>query len=418
MGEATLSNGLHIVVIERHGFPAVAAHLTIDIRAVEDGDAGGRRAFFLGRVHISPLPGASSTAGCSVLGCAVAASGPADRLGDVVDRIAAVVLGAGVTRDLLARRLADAERALDVEQTGPGGTLSRNADALLFGLEHPYGPLPPRGPTPTLDDLATLRTNAVVPRASALVVAGDVTLQAVVTEAERALGAWGGEGVPTRSTSVLPALLGGPRIVAFHTSAVRQVMGAVVARGPAPADADAAAFEVLGQLLGAPFTSATFHRVREEMGAAYSVGAPIRWYPDASTITVVASFDRDKAIDGVAELLETIRGMRDSEVAADAVEGARRTLVGAWRRAMSTDRGAVALVANTIELGLPWASSQEWVQRYATVTEADVLRVARKYLGVRALRIVLIGNPEFLVTAQALRFGVPVRVDAFGRPVR
>jgi zinc protease len=412
--EARLANGLRVIAVERHGFPAVAARLTVDTRDLEDADVGGRRAYLLGRVFLSPPPGAAVRAECDVTGCRMACLGAASHLGDMIGGIARVAFEAGLTPEVLSERLANATRAFDVEHARPGDPVTRNTAALLFGHDHRYGQ-PPRGDAPTVAELTALWQRAVVPRASTLVVAGDATLEAVTTEAERAFGGWRDQGIAEHGA--LPPLTpeSEPRIVAFHTNVVRQIAGAVVARGPAPGDADADAFAVVGELLGAPLSSMTYAHVRDEMGAAYTVGARVQFYADASTITVRGSFDRDKVVDGVQGLLDTIRALRDAEVNPDPLERAKRTLVGAWRRAMSTDEGAAAVVSGGVELGWPLASIQERPQRYASVTAADVRRVARDYLGVGALRIVLVGDPEFLVTAQALRFGVPVRVDDSGR---
>jgi hypothetical protein len=50
-------------------------------------------------------------------------------------------------------------------------------------------------------------------------------------------------------------------------------------------------------------------------------------------------------------------------------------------------------------------------------TADDVRGAAQRYLAAAALRIVLVGDPEFFVQAQALRYGVPTRVDGYGRPL-
>jgi hypothetical protein len=57
---------------------------------------------------------------------------------------------------------------------------------------------------------------------------------------------------------------------------------------------------------------------------------------------------------------------------------------------------------------------QQRPERLAAVSAMDVRAAARRYLGVASLHVVLAGDPDFLVTAQALRFGVPVRVDGLG----
>jgi zinc protease len=393
----------------------VAARLTLDTRGVEGGDVGGRRAYLLDKVFLTPPEGAVQTSsGCSVEGCAVATRGGTDKLGDTLGRIADLVFGVDVTPAMRAQRLANAVRNFGTSRFEPGAAISRNTEAVLFGHAHRYGEPPPADEPPTLERLEAIRAKAFVPRAATLVVVGDATLDAVKQEADRMFGGWRDTGAPALEAEPPPATAAGPRIVAFHTKGTRQILGAVAARGPAPLDGDSAAFEVATELLGAPQTSMAFRHVREEMGAAYDVGAGVRFYTDASAFLARGSFDRDRAIDGVQGLLDAIRELRDADVAADALDRAKRARIAAWRRTMETDEGIAGVLAGGVLIGLTPAQLQRRPERVAAVTAADVRAAARRYLGVGALHVVLAGDPDFLVTAQALRFGVPVRVDGLG----
>jgi zinc protease len=410
--ELSLGNGLRVLVVERHSFPMVAATLAIDTAPVEEGDVGGKRTYLLQRVYLAPPEGVLQTRGvCSVDGCSVSSRGPASRLDEVLGRIAELVRGDPPIL-LQEERLGSASQLLRIEGTDP---IARNADSLLFGHAHRYGQPPATDSGLTLAQLRGLRARAFAPHASTLVDAGDVTPEAVREEAERRLGAWHDDGRPPEAfLPQPPPPASGRRIVAFYVSGIQQIRGGVAARGPTPADTDAPAFEVLADLLGAPLRSAIYHHVREELGAAYSVEGSIHWHRDASELLLRGSFDRDKAIDGMQAMLDEIRSARDAEVAPDVLERSKRARIAAWRQAMETDEGTALSLAREVLLGQSPESAQQWPARLRAVTAAAVRDAARRYLGVGALRVVLAGDPEYLVTAQSLRFGVPVRVDRFG----
>jgi zinc protease len=189
----------------------------------------------------------------------------------------------------------------------------------------------------------------------------------------------------------------------------------VAARGPAPSEPEAAAFEVLAEGLGAPNTSNLYRHVREELGAAYMVQGNLRWRRHASELLLRGSFDRDKAIDGMQAMLDAIRAVRVAELAPDALEDAKRARIAAWRFATETDEGIAGMLARAVLDGIPPESTQQLPARLRAVTAAQVQEIARRRLGVDSLRIVLVGDPEYMVTAQSLRFGMPTRVDRFGR---
>src|SRR5262245_52164319 len=56
-----LDNGLRVILVERHGFPTVAAQVVVSIAGANRGDVGRRRADLLNRVFLSPEEGVLRT---------------------------------------------------------------------------------------------------------------------------------------------------------------------------------------------------------------------------------------------------------------------------------------------------------------------------------------------------------------------
>jgi zinc protease len=208
---------------------------------------------------------------------------------------------------------------------------------------------------------------------------------------------------------------GTPRLVVVPQHRLRQVWGAVVARGPAFRDPDMAAFEVLVKLLGSQSSDAFAH-VREEMGAAYSLGASFESYPDASMLTMRAVFEGDKALDGVQAMLDAIAAAR-SGVGPEALDIARKGALASWRATLATDEGMASMLGFAVLKGQPPEDAQAWPERLRQVTAEQLVAVARKYLDPAALHLVFVGHAGYLRNAKALGFGAPVFTDGFGRPL-
>jgi predicted Zn-dependent peptidase len=413
-----LANGLHVVVVERPAFPTVAARLSIDTGTVEAVDVGGRRAFLLGRVFLSSLARVMplTTGDCDVVGCAVVSRGPSNQLADVLGRIANRVTQRNEQSATYEQRFTTALRFFDQAES----PVKRNASALLFGDGHRYGQ-PPSAYYPTLDELDRVREQAFVPSASTLVVVGRVTTDAVKAEAMRQFGAWP-DRTPTdlQTTAVAPGRSpppphDRPRVVACYVQGMKQVLGAIVVRGPPPQAPDRAAFEVLAQLLGGAGDSIAFHQVREGLGAAYSVNSSVQWYPDASVMTLAGSFSGDMAISGMKSLLDGIRGVREG-VSDDDLDRARNATIGMWRSSLKTNEGVANVLGTHALLGGSPEQLQGRADRLEAVDGVEVRAAAQRYLPTRALRIVLIGEPDNLAAAEDLGFGAPAERDRFGRP--
>jgi predicted Zn-dependent peptidase len=301
--EFALENRLHVVVVARPSFPTVAARLFIASPPDLDDDIAARRAHFLGATFLRPLQGIPrTTAGCGDTACVVASDDLSDGLARALDRIADLVLVVAPNRTEYERRLT----ALRTVEGQASEALSNAVRAVMFGQGHRYGGPPLVGEGPSLAELEALRARAFVPSAATLVVVGDTTAQAVRAEVVRRLAAWG--PVVASAPRVPPApppLPEGPHVRFYASRSLRQLRAILAVRGPKPTDRDAAAFVVLAKMLGGGMDSAVFHEVREELGAAYSVGEVIDWYPDASVLKLSASFDPQRATEGLQGWINT-----------------------------------------------------------------------------------------------------------------
>jgi predicted Zn-dependent peptidase len=406
-----LENGMHVLFVGRHAFPMVAARLVIAPPPESASDVGGRRAYLLGGTFLSPPERVlQTTSGCSPGGCFVASRGLSSQLGEVIRRIAELVLHRP-DRAVYERRFMTFQTLFDHAES----SVHRNIRALMFGASHAYGG-PPSPDAPTLDELEALRKRTFSASASTLVVVGDVTEESLRTELRNRFEDWGREAASARVLrSSPPPLPPGPRLVYDRNRSIEQVLGWIAARGPKPGDQDAAAFTVLSEMLGGAPASEVFHHVREDLGAAYAVSASIDWYPDASVLMLGGSFEPDRAMTGVRGLFDEIFAVRDADPSNDDVERAKVQSIAAFRHAASTDEGLAAMLGGAALFGADVNWVGRWPSLVGAVSPADVHAAAVRYLSSEDLRVVLSGKPEFMWGVASLGLGEPVPKDSFGR---
>jgi predicted Zn-dependent peptidase len=174
---------------------------------------------------------------------------------------------------------------------------------------------------------------------------------------------------------------------------------------------------VLAELLGGTMGAEAQARVREGMTAAYAVGARVTSHPEASAMSIGGAFARERAVDGVRELLEAIRGLRDHGPSEDALERAKQSVIGKWRTIVRTDDGLSTTLAQAWVDRIPFEEALGYPAKAAAVDADAVRRVARYYLAPDALHVALQGDTDFIGSARALDLGAPVRVDGYGRAI-
>jgi zinc protease len=416
MESFVLDNGLRVFVVEQHRFPSVAAHLFVDISRADAGDIGGAHAYLVGQIYLQPPEEIRwTTGGCSASMCSIKTVALAGHLDEAVQRLATIASSTSGPREEYARRLVDAQRLMDANGSNPHAAWGRTVDTLLFGHEHRYGHAD--GVTVfSLGAAAPLRDRLIVPRASSLVVVGDTTASDVRSIAAARFASWTDTPLATTAADPPPPLPPAPRLATVEARALSHVLGTIAARGPAVSADDYPAFHVLAELLGAPLSSAAQRRVREEMTAAYAVGAQLNWYPELTVLTLGGAFEASKSVDGMRELLALIASAREQDATSDALALAKGAALAAWRRRLQADNELADVIGRAASAGTPPDAVLGVSARIAAVTAAEVRDVARRYLDTSALRVVLVGRHEPLQHAEELGMGTPTPVDFYGSP--
>jgi zinc protease len=403
----TLPNGFRAMLVERHDYPMVAVRLLVDRGAIDLDDPGALQV--TETMHLYQRGG--TDAAFEALRAEAARTGARFVNGTRYDAVWAGFVAPQEalesSLDALKRQTFDADlgvveydrRSAAWEQVARAGSVSLAAAErwVLFGDQNPYGFVGPGRDMIPMKVAQSIHARLFRPAHATLVVVGDVALDRLTASVDRVFGPLArSAGLPRRAESP-PAHIG-PRVSVLSARGLTQMHGMVFARGPVPSSDDMLALSLAARLLGTGFSSVLFEQIREESGAAYLVGEWTSADRTASWVSFGASYDADKAVDGIGIILAAVRELRAGHVTEEQIAVAREASVAEWRAEMATLNGAAELYASSVALGLDPNWPRSFPERVASLGRDDLVRVANRYLTDRALHVVFQGDDRWLDT--------------------
>ena len=265
---------------------------------------------------------------------------------------------------------------------------------------HPYGHLPIGNDRAlralTLDAVTTLHARMFAPASATLVVGGVLAHEELLAIATDAFGGWagsGGKAAEPAASEIDPA----PRIptrlaiVPRERAAQSELrIGHLSTRRSTP---DYHALLVMNAVLGGQFVSRVNLKLREEKGYTYGARTGFDWRRGATPFALQASVHTASTADAVRDSLDelaAIRGPRpltDQELAL-----AKASLTRGYARNFETTQQVTRSVAQLALYRLPDTYFAEFVPTVNSITAADVIRVAERYLDPARLTTVIVGD--------------------------
>lgn len=428
--EATLSNGLSVLVLPEHRLPIVQLRLVSRVGRWLEGphERGLCRLLAMTTRHGTERFSSAELAHYQdALGLRLSSSiSPDDRsvavkaLAEHVDE-AFVVLGELATRPLfpeehLSREAEKSVQARRQQLASPDSLAGEWFSWAIYGPDHPYGRRRPEAEdflVRTRDEVLAWQERHFGPEHALLVVVGDVEAKRALDLAESALGHW-------RPAQPLPALPTAPgrrpkRVVLVDRPGSEQATILVGNKGigrTAPTYDDA---RVMNRVLGGGASSRLFMDLRETRSLTYGVYSALDGGRFGGDHSASLSCATDKADEALSALFEHARRIRDEPVTDEELDGARRYLCGAFPMGASSLGGLASLLTARWLNGLPEDVWETWVPRVAAVTVEDVQAAAKALVRPEDGVLVVVGEGDALEPLCA-RYGEVLRVSAEDRP--
>ena len=223
---------------------------------------------------------------------------------------------------------------------------------------------------------------------------GDFSLADMKTKLEQLLGSW---------KYTQPAVPAFPKVEQSATPGVFLATKADVTQtffnvghlGGELRDKDYPALEVASEILGGGFSSRLFRNVRTQHGWAYNIGAG--WaasYDHPGTFRISGSTQSAHTVDTLKAIREELDRIRTTEVTDQELQTAKDTTLNGFVFHFDRPSKTLNRLVQYEYYGYPRDFIFQYQKAIATVTKADVLRVAQKYFKPEDLTYVAVGNPK------------------------
>jgi zinc protease len=437
---AKLSNGLDIVVVERHSAPVVDFTLLADAGFAADASAkpGTARLTMLmlqeGTKTLSSLQIAERS---ESLGAPLAVGSTLDRsflnmnalsgrLPESLDLYADVLLNPVFPDKELDRLRGQTLATIQQEKAQPAAMIGRVLPALLYGEGHAYStPASGSGTEAAVKSLTTAELAAfykrwVRPDNSVLLVVGDTTLKQIQPLLEQRFGAWRvpAEAVPKKNLGTVQ-LSAKPRVFLIDRPGAEQSQIVAANIGPTRADPDYFRFVALDTVLGGNFNSRLNMNLREDKHWSYGARTRLTDAIGQGTFRAGAGVQTDKTSESMLEIRKELREVLTTRTPSEAeLKFAQDTLVITLPGNNETSDEIANSYGEILTYGLKDSFWNDYVGEVSSLTTTDVNKSAAKLIHPDALTWMVVGDlSKIEAKVRALNFGEVTILDTDGKAV-
>ncbi len=432
--EATLSNGIRVLLAERHNVPLV--EMSLRLNAGYSADQGGkpgtaqltlsmldegsknRNALEISKLEQSL--GAEIGTGSSLDESFVSLSALVPRLDESLDLWADIILNPAFPQADFERLKQQQMVSIQQEKAQPVAMALRVFPKLMYGEDHAYGvPFTGSGYEGTVsnigrEDLINFYNTWFKPNNATLTVAGDITMDELKPKLESLFKKWKEGTVPEKNLASVAV----PKNKVYLMDRPGSPQTVLFAGYPvAPyGQVSEEARQMMNNILGGEFTSRINMNLREDKGWAYGAFSLIFNAKGQRPFLIYAPVQTDKAAESMEEIQKELSGyISDNPPTSKELEKTKKNevlqLPGQWE-----SLGSVLSSLNQI---VSYNLSRDYYEGYADqvrgVAVGDIQAVAEEFVNPKALSWVVIGDrAQIEEKIKALGYGEIVRIDADG----
>ena len=253
------------------------------------------------------------------------------------------------------------------------------------------------------------------PNNATLLVVGDVRPEDIERRVKALFGAWQRGAAPAPNYGQ-PVAAKGTTIYLVDKPGAAQSSFRIGSVGVARSTQDYFPLTVMNTALGGSFTSRLNQNLRETKAYTYGASSGFAMRRSPGPFIASAEIVAAKTDSALIEFMKELRAIRDT-VPRDELEKTKRYLQLQLPGRFETTGGIAGQLSQLVTYDVPFSFYNGYTQGIASVTQADVQRVARQYIDPDKLAIVIVGDRKSIEpTLKATKIGDVVVVDITGRP--
>jgi zinc protease len=345
-----------------------------------------------------------------------------DKLEKALDLLADMLLHSTFPEPALERIRGRTVVQLQQARDQPNAIAANVFVRTLYGTGHPYGRVTTETTVKaiTRDDIVAFHREYFRPGRAVITVTGDVDPSRVKATVEKALSGWSSGGTaPTWQYPAAPAARATTIYLVDKPKAAQSVF-AIGLAGPARDTPDYYALSVMNHLLGGLFQSRLNHNIREVKGYSYGVGSSFAFGRGPGAFRAGGGVVTAKTDSALIEFMKELRGVEgEIPFTEDEITQGKESLIQSLPRRFSSVNGIGAAVAQVFVQDLPPTFYQDYSRHINAVAREDLVRVARKYIDLGHLNIVIVGDSGVVAgPLRATGIAPVVVLDPEGNPAR
>ena len=439
MQKATLSNGLKVVLAERHTAPVVNFTLLVDSGYSADPANAPGTASFEQRMLEEGTPTRDSLKIGEELEALSANFNAGANLDNAIVSLNALKItmdkALGIYADLILHpafpqkefdriqkeRLAQIQR----EKVTPQQMGLRVVPALLYGKGHPYAlPFTGTGTTASVsnmkrEDLVKFHDTWFKPNNATLLIVGDTTLDEIKPKLETLFASWKAGDVPKKT---IPTVQQPDKNVVYLIDRPGSGQSLICAGQLAPPrnDAEEIPLELVNDVFGGTFSSRINMNLREDKHWSYGVRSVIAAARGQRPYLSFSPVQTDKTKESLAELVKEYSNLVGGKpISADELKDAQKNETLALAGSFETVQQLAGAYSAILQFNLPEDYYNTFTEKAMALTPESANDVAKRLILPKHLIWVVVGDMSKVESGiRDLNLGEIHKVDADGNPVQ
>ena len=437
MQRATLSNGLKVILMERHSAPIVNLMLAVDAGVASDSKAKSglaslalemldkgtrtRNAFQMSDALESL--GAQLSTGSNPDMSMVAMEAMSANLKPSLDLMADAVLNPAFAADQFTLQKQRRMAQIAQEQANPTSLVNRLVLPLLYGEDHAYGKTSSGTEKSveaiTREDLVKWHADWFKPGSATLIVAGDTTMDKLKPALESAFGKWKAGTAPAKQIATV-APTKGKRI--FLVDKPDAPQSAIVAThiSLAPGQPEDLAVEPVMQNFGGMATSRLNRNLRLEKHWSYGTRGQLSSVRGQRALLTVAPVQTDKTKESMIEVDKEIRAIAGARpITGQEFSNIMRNMTSRLAGRFETLDSLETAALMSVNLGLPDDYWSKYASNMRALGEPQLAQAAARFIHPDEVVWIVIGDLRKIEKGvRDLNWGEVTVIDRDGAPVR
>ena len=439
MQKATLSNGLKIVLAERHSAPVVNFSLLVNGGYSSDATSALGTCSFAQRMLEEGTPtrdslkigeeleslSAEFSAGANLDFATVDLDALKANIDKSLEIYADLILHPAFPEKEFTRLQKDRLAAIQREKVTPNFMALRVMPSLLYGKDHPYsGAFLTTGTEATVSkmtraDLVKFHETWFKPNNATLLIVGDTTLAEITPKLERLFASWKSGEVPKQ---IIPSAPEPGKDVVYLLDRPGSGQSLILAAQLAPAfnDPDQISLELVNDIFGGNFSSRINMNLREDKHWSYGVRCRLVPAKGERPYFSISPVQTDKTKESLVELIAEYKNIVGSKpITASELKDEQTNATLGLPGGFETVQQLSGAYGNILQYGLPDDYYNTFTQKALSATPDNANEIAKKYIQPGHLVWIVVGDMSKVESGiRELNIGEIHKIDADGNPLR